>query len=63
MRYDLELAHTLCREIGLSARVAAGDRVEVDLGQGAILCFQNADRDEDCLIGFLGVRIQNTFMH
>lgn len=54
MRYDLDLIHQLCCEIGLSVRIDAGRRVEVDLGQGAVLCFQNAERDEDCLIGFLG---------
>ena len=53
MRYDLELITQLCREVGLSARTEAGQRVDVDLGQGAILCFQNAEREEDCLIGFL----------
>jgi hypothetical protein len=52
MRYDLELIYQLCCEIGLSARMA-DQRVEVDLGQGAVLCFQNAEREEDCLIGFL----------
>jgi hypothetical protein len=52
MRYDLELIDTLCRELGLPAH-AAEERVEVDLGQGAVLCFENAEREEDCLIGFL----------
>jgi hypothetical protein len=52
MRYDLALIREFCREIGLPART--GDQcVEVDLGQGALLCFQNAAREEDCLIGFL----------
>ena len=63
MRYELDLIHELCREIGLSARMVAGrlryapyagcHRVEVDLGQGAVLCFQNSDHEPDCLIGFL----------
>jgi hypothetical protein len=53
MRYDIDLIQQLCREVGLSARVAA-ERVEVDLGQDAVLCFQNAEADQDCLIGFLG---------
>ena len=52
MSYDLELIDTLCRELGLPAHTA-GERVEVDLGQGAVLCFENAEREEDCLIGFL----------
>lgn len=55
MRYDLELVTELCREVGLSARMESGQRVDIDLGQGAILCFQNAEREEDCLIGFLGM--------
>jgi hypothetical protein len=55
MRYDLELITQLCREVGLSARTDAGQRVDVDLGHGAILCFQNAEREEDCLVGFLGM--------
>ena len=52
MRYDLDVIDGLCREIGLSAHMA-GQRIEVDLGEGAILCFENAEREEDCLIGFL----------
>jgi hypothetical protein len=55
MRYDLELITQLCREIGLSARTDPDQRVEVDLGQDAILCFQNAEREEDCRICFLGM--------
>jgi hypothetical protein len=55
MRYDLELIAQLCREVGLSARTGADQRAEVDLGQGSILCFQNTEREEDCLIGFLGM--------
>jgi hypothetical protein len=53
MRYDLDFVSQMCRECGLSARMD-DQRIEVDLGQGAILCFQNAVLDEDCLIGFLG---------
>lgn len=53
MRYDINLIHQLCCEIGLSARIGTDQRVEVDLGEGAVLCFQNAESDEDCLIGFL----------
>ncbi len=54
MRYDINLIHELCREIGLSSRIDADQRVEVDLGQGAVLSFQNSEKEEDCLIGFLG---------
>jgi len=55
MRYDLDLVNQLCREIGLPARMDTDSRVEIDLGRGAVLCFQNAEREEDCLIGFLGM--------
>jgi hypothetical protein len=53
MRYDLDLVNQLCREIGLMVRMETADRVEIDLGRGAVLCFQNAEHEEDCLIGFL----------
>lgn len=53
MRYDLSLVHELCKEAGLSSNVVE-ERVEVELGHGAVLCFQNALSDEDCLIGFAG---------
>ena len=52
MRYDLDLIQQLCREVSLSARVT-DQRVEIDLGQDVVLCFQNAEVDKDCLIGLL----------
>jgi len=52
MSYDLNLVQQLCREIGLSARIIDVDHVDVDLGEGAVLRFQNAEREADCLIGF-----------
>ena len=55
MRYDLDLVNQLCREIGLIVRMDTDRRVEIDLGWDAILCFENAEREEDCLIGFLGM--------
>jgi hypothetical protein len=54
MRYDLDLVDQLCREIGLLVHMDI-DRVEIDLGRGAVLCFENAEREQDCLIGFLGM--------
>lgn len=54
MRYDLDIVNRLCREIGLIVRMDTDRRVEIDLGRDAVLCFQNAEREEDCLIGFLG---------
>jgi hypothetical protein len=56
MRYDLDLVNRLCREIGLIVvRQDADRRLEIDLGRNALLCFQNAEREEDCLIGVVGV--------
>jgi hypothetical protein len=55
MRYDFALVHQLCREIGLVVKLDTDHRMEIDLGDGAILCFQNAEREEDCLVGFLGM--------
>jgi hypothetical protein len=56
MRYDLDLVNRLCREIGLIVvRQDADRRLEIDLGRNALLCFQNAEREEDCLTGFVGV--------
>jgi hypothetical protein len=54
MRYDLDLLNGYCREIGLVARIADQSTLEVSLGNGAILCFQNAESEDDSLIGFLG---------
>ena len=56
MRYDLELVSQFCREIGLLASPPSGQVVEVDLGQGAVLYFENAAHaEDDCAIGFVGV--------
>ena len=53
MSYDLEMLREFSGEIGLSSRLRDNMSLEVVLGDGAILCFQNAEREEDCLIGFL----------
>lgn len=55
MRYELDLVNQLCREIGLMVQMDTADRVEIDLSRNAVLCFQNAEREDDCLIGFLGM--------
>jgi len=52
MRYDLHLICELCDEIGLPVRLLGDDCAELDLGQGALLQFQNAEDDKDCLAGF-----------
>jgi hypothetical protein len=55
VRYDLDVVEDLCRESGLAVHRASDQRVEIDLGEGAVLCFQNSDNERDCLIGFLGM--------
>ncbi|QQO12741.1 hypothetical protein JJB99_25295 [Bradyrhizobium diazoefficiens] len=55
MHYDLDLVNQLCREIGLIVRLDTADRIEINLGRNAVLYFQNAEREDDCVIGFLGV--------
>ena len=55
MRYDINVIHELCGEIGLSSRMEGDERVEIDLGLGAVLCFLNDEKDDDCLMGFLDV--------
>jgi hypothetical protein len=52
MHYDLELLGEFCRECGLAMRQPDESTLEVFLGDGAILCFRNAEREEDCLVGF-----------
>jgi len=51
MRYDLDLANVVCSEQGFPT-VQTNDRLEATLGKDAVLCIQNDERDEDCLIGF-----------
>ncbi len=53
MRYELDLIQQLCKELELSNSRKI-DRVEIALNQNAVLCFQNAANEEDCLIGFDG---------
>ncbi|MDB6122736.1 MAG: hypothetical protein JWQ71_1729 [Pedosphaera sp.] len=54
MRYDFELIHELCQELGLRSCIRTHERLEIELGEAVVLCFQNAERDEDCLAGFEG---------
>ncbi|MEO7297199.1 MAG: hypothetical protein ABI042_01335 [Verrucomicrobiota bacterium] len=54
MRYDFTLIQDLCKELGLLSRVRSNQFLEVQFDQGAMLCFQNAERDKDCLVGFDG---------
>jgi hypothetical protein len=50
MSYDLNVVQQLCREIGLPARIIDVHHLGVDLGEGAVLCFQNAESEADCLM-------------
>jgi hypothetical protein len=54
MVYDLNFLNEYCREIGLVARTVDRFALEIAVGNGAVLCFQNAERERDCLMGFLG---------
>lgn len=54
MRYDFPLIQDFCREWGLPSCVVSNELLEVDLGEGAFLCFQNSERDQDCLLAFKG---------
>lgn len=53
MRYDFSLILELCKELGLSSSLA-NERLDIAVRPDVNLCFQNADRDEDCLVGFDG---------
>jgi hypothetical protein len=53
MSYDLDLIEKLCKELELTNSRKI-DRVEISLNQNAVLCFQNAENEDDCLIGFDG---------
>lgn len=53
MRFDLGLIYELCCETELAARAVDGKEVMIDLGEGAILTFENAKGCVDeCLAGF-----------
>lgn len=52
MRYDLDILSEFCREIGLNGRMPDNSSLQVALGDEAVLCFYNAEQDEDCLMGF-----------
>jgi hypothetical protein len=54
MRYDLKLIHELCQELGLRSSYRSVDLLTIELGGDCVLLFQNAERDEDCLVAFDG---------
>jgi hypothetical protein len=54
MRYDLKLIHELCQELGLRSSFRSDDLLAIELGEDCVLVFQNAERDDDCLVAFDG---------
>jgi hypothetical protein len=52
MQYDIALIEQLCREIGLPTRIQTDTSIEIDLGEGAALFFENSPNEEDSAIGF-----------
>jgi hypothetical protein len=54
MHYDVKLIFQLCHEVGLCAHMETDRSVKVDVGEGTVLCFKNAESEDDCLIGFEG---------
>jgi len=53
MRYEADLIQELCRSLGFPT-AAVPDGVDVELDDGAVLEFVNADREDDSLVGFEG---------
>ena len=64
MRYDLALIQELCVELGLHCAMQSSTLLAIDLGDGAVLCFQNAEKEDDSLVGFEGTpsHIHDNFM-
>ena len=54
MRYELDLINELCGELGLRTRRPSPDTLAIDVEPDVALVFVNAERDDDCLIGFEG---------
>ena len=52
MRYDIRRIYQACLDLGLAAQSVSDQSIEINLGHGAVLLFQNDDQDEDCLMGF-----------
>jgi hypothetical protein len=64
MLYDLELINQLSQEIGFSTVIQSAMLVKIQLSPDMALCFQNSEKDEDCLVGFEGTswHTHNDFM-
>ena len=54
MRYDLGMIRDLCGELGLRSAARSADEVAIELDEGVVLTFVNAEREEDSFVGFEG---------
>jgi hypothetical protein len=54
MCYDLKLIHELCQELGFRSSVRTGELLAIELSGDCVLVFQNAEREDDCLVAFEG---------
>jgi hypothetical protein len=54
MRYDLGMIRDLCGELGLRSAARSTDEVAIELDEGVVLTFVNAEREEDSFVGFEG---------
>ena len=54
MRYDLDMINELCSELGFRTVPRSSSEVAIELEEGVILVFVNAEREEDSLVGFEG---------
>ncbi len=54
MAYDFDLVRTLSGRFEAKLSTQGTDTLEIDFGQEVILCFVNAPKDQDSLIGFKG---------
>lgn len=54
MKYDLDLIQELCSELSLRVAARSSNEVAVELDEGTVLIFVNAELEQDSLIGFQG---------
>jgi hypothetical protein len=54
VRYDLHVIHEFCEELGFRSRFGSDELLEIELDEAVVLFFQNAEREDDCLMGFKG---------
>jgi len=54
MRYDLDVICDLCSELGLRIVAQSSNEIAIELEEGVVLMFVNAELEEDSLVGFEG---------